>query len=119
LFDITPAPPFDDGTMTADTIVHSGWTLSRDCHATASRTPHTAWNLPEVTTLAHDRDPGVALLLVCDRCANSLRAKDLPVKDFRLVWQAAIDIGWVGIERTEGPHYCPACADPADPVDAR
>ena len=68
--------------------------------------------LTSMTTLARDQRPGETLVLVCDECGNTLRAEDLPVRDFQLLWQAALDIGWVGAERTEGRHYCPACAEP-------
>jgi hypothetical protein len=67
-----------------------------------------------MSTVTHDPAVGIALLLVCDRCANVLRAKDMPAKGFETVWRAAVDIGWVGPEHAEGPHYCPACADAAE-----
>jgi hypothetical protein len=68
-----------------------------------------------VTTVTYDEGITAALVLVCDRCGNALRAKDMPVKNLSLVWQAAIDIGWVGSDWTRGPHYCPACTDPDIP----
>jgi hypothetical protein len=50
-------------------------------------------------------------LLRCTGCRNSLEARDMPTDDPRLIRQAAIDIGWLGIGQPDGAQLCPACAD--------
>jgi hypothetical protein len=52
------------------------------------------------------------LLLICDQCGASARAGHTPVRDFAVVWLAATAVGWRGLDRPLGPHFCPSC--PAD-----
>lgn len=64
-------------------------------------------------------DPSAGdLVLRCDACGRTIRAKGVAKRDFRLLWQAAEHIGWEGVESATGPHRCHACAPHPVPTTA-
>jgi len=63
-------------------------------------------------------DPHV-LALVCDICVHSLPGLTARVDAWPVLWQVAVDRGWVGAATPGGPHRCRGCDAPGTPHPGR
>ena len=63
-----------------------------------------------MTAVEHPDSDRTDVVLRCDSCGRSLRAKDAVLADFDVIWRAAAFIGWQGTEFADGAHHCDSCA---------